>query len=451
LRPHPGRQTQFLESKADIVIYGGAGGGGKSYGLLMDAARHIWVPGYVAKIFRRTYKQVKQDGGIWDKTFQIYPKIGLTANNSELFWENRQTAATVGFGNLETDADRYNYDGAELAYIGFDEIQHFTSLQFWHLLSRNRSTCGVRSVFRGTCNPDPDCFVKPIIRWWLDEAGQFPDLSKAGVIRWFTRSRDGDLFWHDTDTEQFWGTVDYWKEQDQGYNPQSLTFIPASVDDNPSLEGTGYKAKLMSLPLIERQRLLYGDWLIKESAGNIFIKERWQYTQRVPKLSRVVRAWDFAGRKKDRADATAGLLIGLGEDGFYYLLDLKHFRAESSQVRQTVIATAEADRAMYPGVTITIPQDPGQAGLDQAQSYIAALSGFSVKSRRPSENKILRADPVASQQQAGRVFIVQGAWNQKLIDECDAFPDGANDDIIDALSDGFNELTEGFDPFAGWK
>lgn len=58
IRPQPGPQTAFLASPADVVIYGGAAGGGKSYGLVMSALRYKNVRGYNCTIFRHSYNQV---------------------------------------------------------------------------------------------------------------------------------------------------------------------------------------------------------------------------------------------------------------------------------------------------------------------------------------------------------------------------------------------------------
>src|SRR6266446_10075105 len=77
LKPQPGPQSDFLASSADIAIYGGAAGGGKTFGLLLEPLRHITtVKGYGAVIFRRTSKQVRNEGGMWDESFAMYPHLG---------------------------------------------------------------------------------------------------------------------------------------------------------------------------------------------------------------------------------------------------------------------------------------------------------------------------------------------------------------------------------------
>ena len=72
LRPQPGPQERFLASSADIVVYGGAAGGGKTYGLLLSALRYKNVRGYNCTVFRKTYKQVFSPGGLWDETLDMY-------------------------------------------------------------------------------------------------------------------------------------------------------------------------------------------------------------------------------------------------------------------------------------------------------------------------------------------------------------------------------------------
>ncbi|MGH0265756.1 terminase large subunit domain-containing protein [Sinorhizobium meliloti] len=62
IRPQPGPQTAFLVSPADIAIYGGSAGGGKTWALLMEPLRHIANPQFGA-VFRRSTVQVRNEGG----------------------------------------------------------------------------------------------------------------------------------------------------------------------------------------------------------------------------------------------------------------------------------------------------------------------------------------------------------------------------------------------------
>ena len=75
LRPQEGPQEVFLCTPADIAIYGGAAGGGKTFALLLEALRHSANPGFGAVIFRRQSIQITQEGGLWDSSFEVYGGI----------------------------------------------------------------------------------------------------------------------------------------------------------------------------------------------------------------------------------------------------------------------------------------------------------------------------------------------------------------------------------------
>jgi predicted phage terminase large subunit-like protein len=457
LSPQAGRQTQASASKADVVIFGGAAGGGKSHWLLLEAARHFQKPGYVAKIFRRTYAQVAGGGGLWDKTFEMFMALQGKANNSDLSWEF-PSGASVSFGHLQHEKDKYSHQGKEYAFIGWDELDHFTESQFWYLYSRNRSTCGVRPVVRATINPNPEHFAKDLIRWWLDDKGQFPDLSKAGKLRWFIRAEDQTLVWHDEQPERFYEFVRLMRSEiDPTFEPTSLTFIPSSIDDNPALlsKDPGYKARLLSLPMIERQRLLYGDWLVQASAGMYFKRDWLPINHRAPsdeKIASLVRYWDRAATAPDKPnsdpDYTVGVLMCKTRSDTYQILDVVRMRGTPLDVEQTILRTAQSDREIWGNVHIGIEQDPGQAGKYEAARYLKLLAGHSVKAYPVHKDKRTRANPLSAQAEAGNVSLLVGAWNEPLINELEAFPDGNHDDIVDACSGAFNALTSKKSSFA---
>src|SRR6516162_8935689 len=75
----PGPQTDFLRSPADICIYGGAAGGGKTVGLIFEPLRHVCrVPGFSAVFFWRTTPQITNPGGLWDESLNFYSRFGGT-------------------------------------------------------------------------------------------------------------------------------------------------------------------------------------------------------------------------------------------------------------------------------------------------------------------------------------------------------------------------------------
>ena len=169
IRPQPGPQETFLGSSADIAIYGGAAGGGKTWALLMEPLRHIGNENFGAVFFRRTTVQVRNEGGLWDESEKLYPVIGASPKEHVLSWQF-PSGATVSFAHLEHDKTVLNWQGSQIPLICFDELTHFSQKQFWYMVSRNRSMCGVRPYIRATCNPDADSWVAEFISWWIDQA-----------------------------------------------------------------------------------------------------------------------------------------------------------------------------------------------------------------------------------------------------------------------------------------
>jgi hypothetical protein len=77
ISPQPGPQTEFLRTAADICMYGGAAGGGKTVGLILEPLRYVsQVPGFTAVFFRRTTPEIINPGGLWDESLNFYPRFG---------------------------------------------------------------------------------------------------------------------------------------------------------------------------------------------------------------------------------------------------------------------------------------------------------------------------------------------------------------------------------------
>lgn len=161
IRPQPGPQERFLASEADIAILGGAAGGGKSFGLLMESLRHIGNMHFGGVIFRRTSPQITNEGALWDEAGKLYPLLGAAPRIGSLQYEF-PSGCSISFRHLQHEATVFDWQGAQVPFIGFDELTHFTKKQFFYMLSRNRSTCGVKPYIRATCNPDADSWVKVI-------------------------------------------------------------------------------------------------------------------------------------------------------------------------------------------------------------------------------------------------------------------------------------------------
>lgn len=442
LTPQPGPQTMFMCSPADIVIYGGAAGGGKTFALLMEGLRHKNVVGFSGVIFRKNYTQITASGGLWDAAQKIYGLVqGANAKKTpKLHWYFTPSNARINFAHLERDEDLMSWQGTEICYLAFDELTHFSRHQFLYMLSRNRSTCGIRPYVRATCNPDSDSWVADFISWWINQDTGYPIYERSGVVRYMCVLND----------MIYWGSNPHELAKEHGVNVEeckSVTFIASKLTDNKVLmaKDPSYMANLKALAEIDKERLLYGNWKIRPAAGMYFKTENFTFVDAVPKnIVAYARSWDLAATEptplNPDPDATAGVLMGLLDDGRVIVLDVKRKQIKANDARNLLRNMAAIDQGKYKFVQITIPQDPGQAGKAQAQSLVSMLAGYSVEIVSPTGSKEVRATPFASQVQAGNVLILKGEWNDMYLSELESFPESKHDDMVDASSDAFNKL-----------
>lgn len=452
IKPQPGPQELFLSTKADIAIYGGAAGGGKSFAILMEALRHTPRNSQFAAVyFRRNTTQVRNPGGLWDESMKLFPFAGGVPTNHKLEW-SWPNGGKVKMAHLEHESTVLEWQGSQIPLICLDELTHFTQTQFFYLLSRNRSVCGVKPYIRATCNPDSESWVAQFIAWWIDQNTGLPIPERSGKIRYFIRLNDV-IIWGNSKKElrDKYGRPDLPDDHEDQIRPKSVTFIPAKLTDNKILmkADPDYLANLKALSLVERERLLGGNWKIKPAAGLYFKRQDVTIVDTIPSdVVTWVRRWDFAATEPSETnpdpDWTAGVLMGRQSNGRYIIADVVHMRKRSDDVRKAVKRTAENDAQNYGRgkVKIWIPQDPGQAGVQQVEDYAKHLSGYSVRAIRETGDKVTRADPFAAQWQANNVDVLRGVWNDTFFGELEAFPSTAHDDQVDAASGAFHALVK---------
>lgn len=346
--------------------------------------------------------------------------------------------ATVQFGHLEHEKNKLDHQGKGYAFIGFDELTHFTESQFWYLQSRNRSTCGVRPRIRCTTNPEPDSWVRRLIDWWIDDDGDAIP-KRSGVIRWFGRGPD-DLIWGDTQDEAF----RLMREVDPEFRREdlrSLTFVPAKLADNRILMeiDPSYLAVLKSMPKVERARLLGGNWNVRASAGSFFQRSYFEIVEVAPaRVKKRVRAWDFAATKPTKSnpdpDWTIGVLMSLDFDNVLTIEHVVRMRDGPLGVEKALGNIASLDGFK---VKVCLWQDPGQAGKQQIAHLRRKLLRFGVEVERAAKDKQTYAMPASSSAEGGNIRVVRGTWNDAFFAVLEAFPPESStghDDDVDALS-----------------
>lgn len=442
-----GSQETFLASPADIVFYGGEAGSAKTSGLVLEGLRNHDVPKSGAIIFRRTSPQLEGPGSLWELMREWYPHAGGKCKESPVLKCKFPSGATVQLGHLQYEQNKVDHQGKGYSLIGFDELPHFSETQFWYLFSRCRSTSGIRSYIRATMNPDPDSWVKKLILWWLDDKGEYARPERSGVIRWFYRIDDA-LEWGDSAEELMARHPEMVDDNGDRIWPTSFTYILGKLADNKILlsKDPGYRARLMALPLVERERLLGkgagGNWLIKPAAGLYFRRNWFRTIDNVPDdLVVVVRGWDRAATQvtTDSPDPawTRGVKMGVTSKGRFVVLHVASLRGSVHENLQLMVDTARQDGS---GVKVLTWQDPGQAGKVENTLTKGWLSGFRVESMVAREDKLVYAGPFSTQVEAGNVDLVSGRWVEEFLSELERFPDGKHKDQVDAASRAFMGL-----------
>lgn len=246
--PNPGPQTEFLSASEREVLYGGAAGGGKSFGLLADPLRYFGNSNFNGLILRRTNDELREL--VW-KSQELYPKAYPGAK-----WQEKKSqwvfpsGAKLWMTYLEREEDVLRYQGQAFSYIAFDELtQHATPFAWNYMRSRLRTTDPDLPIFmRATTNPGGPGHQ------WVKQ--MFIDPSPANKAFAATDMESGE-------------PLVYPESHAKAGQPLFFRrFIPATLRDNPYLYDEGnYEANLLSLPEMQRRQLLEGDWAIADGAA----------------------------------------------------------------------------------------------------------------------------------------------------------------------------------------
>lgn len=173
-----------------------------------------------------------------------------------------------------------------------------------------------------------------------------------------------------------------------------------------------------------------------DKEGAMFNVDSIKIVDDIPKMVRIVRSYDVAS-SSGKGDFSVGVLMGIDIKNCYYLLDLWREQIGTKERDDKILRIAEIDGK---DVKITLPLDPG-AGKSLTFYWTKMLAGYIVEFIRPTKSKQLRAEPLSVQINNGNVFMKRAIWNRDLLDEFQSFPFNTHDDIVDACSDAFNELT----------
>lgn len=229
--PHP-TQHAFLWLTCLEALYGGAAGGGKSDALLAAALQYVDIPNYNAILFRKTYADLNLPGSLIPRSHEWLAGRDAKWNENDSRW-TFPSGATLSFGYMRNDQDRHRYQSAEFQFIGFDELTHFSKLQYTYMFSRIRRPSGV---------------------------GKKHPLSKVPLrIRGATNPGNRGHVWVKGRFIKPLGERD-----DEPADPTQRVFIPAKLRDNPSVDADTYMMALEGVDEATRAQLADGDWDARE-------------------------------------------------------------------------------------------------------------------------------------------------------------------------------------------
>ena len=441
--PNPGPQQAFIDSTAFEVLYGGAAGGGKSAGLVALAAEDMDNPAHHAALLRRSNPQLTGAGGLVDKAREFYSRSRWTWRAGAMRWINYASGATVDFRHLANPKALEDYVGQEFTFLGIDELTFFTEHEYKILMSRLRSPAGVIPRIRATTNPGGPGheWVKRRFLCWLDANYSSEFVDDDGVTHTFGPAESGEVRHFatigDVDTQ-----VPEWYE-----DAQSRTYISAKVSDNPYLmRDREYVKKLKNLPELERKRLLEGDWGVYQEGGvftfNMF---RTVLEHELPKGMQWWRGFDLAGTANTRSDNSAWVECSTDKKGNIYIrmcfaakLD---WPKQRRQFKNIIMSPSRGGKNVYNAIEATSNGLP----LYQEFSQDPDLNAYTVMPYNPGQgDKISRKQPMAIKGGQGKVFMVEGEWNDSFVQEAVLFGnDGVHDDRIDAWEVAYMMSSQG--------
>jgi predicted phage terminase large subunit-like protein len=437
------KQELFVRSQADVTIFGGAAGSGKSEIGVIDFLKNTDTPGFIGLITRRTIPQLKGPGGIHSKCKHYFNQV---YGPDGYIWREKDgkfifpSGAEIFLKHYQTEADYINYQGVEANQFLIDEGTQFSLDMVSYIMSRMRNPkCpSVQPHMKITCNPDADHFLRAWVDWYLQDDGR-PDVSKDGIIRYFGMDK-GEYVFGDTREEVMLITGN-----DDPEKVLSYTFISANVYDNPVVMEINpkYVAWLEGLKPVEKERLLYGNWNAREASAGFFSRDWCELVALPPvKYAKRVRSWDLSGTlpsdSNRNPDWTVGTLVSKTSEPFYYVEDVVRERRRHGGVLELILETARHDGF---DTTVVVPVDPGAAGKAYAASIQRELAerGYYCRLKPASGSKVNRFAPFASMAEAGGVRVVRGLWNDVWFLELEVFDGSRNikDDQVDSVADGY--------------
>lgn len=240
----------------------------------MAALMYVTEPGYSAILFRQSFSDLALPGALMDRSMSWLVNTDAKWDGLQHMWRF-PSRATLSFGYMQTEHDRFRYQSAEFQFIGFDELTQFPSRPYTYMFSRLRRLRGVTIPLRMRAASNPG----GIGHAWVYERFIVPS----------------------------------------GEN--SRVFIPAGLLDNPYIDAEEYIIGLNELDDVTKAQLLSGLWVTEESERP-FLREWWRAKNRYHHDDTSVKqlvvgrwiSWDTAFKDKQTSDYSSFTVVELLAD-----------------------------------------------------------------------------------------------------------------------------------------
>lgn len=340
------KQEKFIKSDAFETLFGGAAGGGKSYGQLVDALLYaLKYPKSKQIIFRSTFADLEKS--LIRVSLDIYPLSIADYNSSKHTWKFNN-GSIIDFGYIQYEKDVYQYQSAEYDVIRFDELTHFTEFMYTYMISRCRGANTYPKRIKSSTNPGG------VGHAWVKE--RFIDIGEPNVI-------------HDCKLE----------------TGEEVTriFIPSLVTDNKFMleYDPDYIKRLDALPEKERKALKYGDWDIYDG---MFFPE-FKRSIHVIDPFQVPNNWNRYIAMDYGLDMFAVLFIAIDTKGKAYVYNEIH---KSNLIVSEAVQTLKSIMRQYKYKYIYAPPDLWNRNRDTGKSTAELFYEGGVDLVKASNNRI---------------------------------------------------------------
>jgi len=454
-KPQAGKQTQFLESDADIVIYGGAVGGGKTYGLILCGLQ-LYFEGLKKPrtncdclTIRNRQIEMNKAGSVWKQATAIMEDLGYRAYQKPTEFRVARNSKWQ-FASLNSGKGARAYMGTQFACVLIDELTELDENDFWILVSRTRSaTAGVKPYIRATCNPAPN-WVRDLLWYWIDTKGingepptYLPIPEREGEKLYIVSFKECKYYFKCYNEAWAWikkkvRAEEPNKKEVEIQKPLSLTFISATLNDNQELlkHDPTYLSKLSFTD--NNKAYQEGCWAFN-SPGKLFKLEWFNLFAIEPAdFDAKIITTDTACKTKTHNDYTVFQVWGLKGNKIYLIHQLR----ERFRIKLQMTLINHLVRHYKPQYIVIEAAAAGFQMLEEMEDL-----NVMVHEVKRTKDKYFRAKQVQGYVEKGYVYINnQADYYLDFVSEVIAFsPENKNkqsqhDDQVDCFVDAVQTL-----------